>query len=104
MTEERVNQQSLRKLNELLRERFWEEADQSQIVDDTEHDLMMHHWWADKCESLGIRRCERSRKKPESVFGQVFEESVVVNDPEPSGHWLEMSRETALKLLAIGLP
>lgn len=99
-----MNQQSLRKLNEILQERFWDEADQSQIVDDAEHDKMMHHWWAEKCHPLGIRKRDRNQEEPENTLGQIFEESVVVNDPEPSGHWLEMSRETALKILAIGLP
>lgn len=92
-----MNQQSLKKLSRILHERYWE------VVDGTGRDYdLARSLWLEKCESMGIEPHQASIE--EQDYGQVFEESVVVIDPNPRGTWLEMNRETALKVLAIGLP
>jgi len=55
--------------------------------------------WTRLCLELGMTRMEEALDT-----AQVFEELVVVHDPMPGGEWLEMSHDTALKILTMGIP
>ena len=88
-----MDPQTLKKLSHILEQKFWEVA--GATVSAPARDR-----WREKCESLGIRRYT-------GIFEddhQIFEEFVVVIDPYPGGNWLEMTKETAEKILSIGMP
>lgn len=55
--------------------------------------------WTGLCLELGIARMEEVLEE-----ARAFEDLVVVHDPMPGGEWLEMSHDTALKLLTLGIP
>lgn len=58
--------------------------------------------WRGLCRSLEIRATTEFQDIEPG--GQIFEELVVVSDPNPAGMWLEMTHETAEKILALGMP
>lgn len=58
--------------------------------------------WRGLCRSLEIRPLDDSYDYEPG--GQILEELVVVSDPNPAGMWLEMTHDTAEKILALGLP
>lgn len=58
--------------------------------------------WRAFCDSMGFVRL--SEENDFDPHGQIFEESVAVRDPATGGGWLDMSKETALKILAMGMP
>jgi hypothetical protein len=89
-----MNQKGLSRLRQLLEDKYWEVAEQTSF-EDTSRSL-----WLEKCELLGIKKADEKVDFP----GQIFEETVLVIDPCPSGTWLEMTKETAEKILAIGFP
>lgn len=57
--------------------------------------------WERLCDRLDITRVEHTDYEP---GGQVFEDFVALDDPSPAGNSLEMTKETALKILTLGLP
>lgn len=57
--------------------------------------------WEKLCDRLGIIRREHPDYEP---GGQVFEDFIGLDDPSPAGESLEISNETALKILTLGLP
>jgi hypothetical protein len=57
--------------------------------------------WENLCDRLGITRREHPDYEP---GGQVFEDFIALDDPSPAGESLEISNETALKILTLGLP
>ena len=57
--------------------------------------------WGDVCGRLEIKR-NREAPAGECVLEEL--ELVVAADPHPDGIWLEMNKETALKILALGMP
>lgn len=59
--------------------------------------------WAGLCSEIGITPLQDGTHDFEPP-GEIFEESVTVYDPVPGGAWLEMSRDTALKILTLGIP
>lgn len=58
--------------------------------------------WRGLCRSLDIRTLDESYDY--EPRGQVLEELAVVTDPNPAGMWLEMTHETADKILTLGFP
>ena len=66
------------------------------------HQAITHFKWRELCDSLGATVSNISDEL--EYPGQVFEEIVVVADPSQSGIWLEMTHETAIKILTLGLP
>ena len=58
--------------------------------------------WRAFCDSMGFVRL--SDENDFDPHGQIFEESIAIRDPAPNGGWLDMSKETALKILAMGMP
>lgn len=58
--------------------------------------------WRGLCQSLDIQAIDGLHDY--ETGGQILEELVVVTDPNPAGMWLEMSHETAEKILTLGLP
>jgi hypothetical protein len=56
--------------------------------------------WNDVCGRLEIKRDQEAAGK--CVLDEL--ELVVAADPHPDGIWLEMKKETALKILALGMP
>jgi hypothetical protein len=57
--------------------------------------------WNDVCGRLEIKRDQNS-PAGECVLDEL--ELVVAADPHPDGIWLEMNKETALMILALGMP
>lgn len=57
--------------------------------------------WERLCDQLGIIRTENPDYEP---GGGVFEDFIALDDPSPAGESLEISNETALKILTLGLP
>lgn len=55
--------------------------------------------WDDLCNRNDIRQFE-DEEYDWDISGNVFEETVVI--PNPFIGWLEMSKETALKILVLG--
>jgi len=97
-----MDHRNLGKLARLLEEKYWE-----LIEGNTFRSRTARNRWSRKCKSLGIRKSDCTMEEPETIdqpHGQVFEEFVVVLDPCPDGRWLEMTRETAERILAIGIP
>jgi len=93
-----MNQQELKRLNKLLNQRYWglfeEKLDQRPLGA-----------FRNLCESLGISVVYRWGGGESD--GQVFEDLVQAADPHPGApgfRWLEMTKETAEKILVIGLP
>lgn len=84
---------SFRRLNELLEQKYWEIANQSHRIAPEARDK-----WDRMCESLGIRRCGGHTPR------FTDEELVIVVDPYTGGNWLEMTEETAEKILTLGFP
>lgn len=58
--------------------------------------------WKKMCQSLDIRQINDSDDFDPP--GVIFEDFVVVNDPDPGGFWLKISHETAMKILTLGIP
>ena len=57
--------------------------------------------WSDVCGRLEIKR-DQTGPAGECVLDEL--DLVVAADPHPDGIWLEMKKETALKILALGMP
>lgn len=99
-----MNGQSLKKLNETLRDKWLhitEECFQQKY--NGNHAVNAHLRWHELCDSLEIERMNAT----EDEFlhhGEILEESVVVNNPAIEGSWIQMPKETATKILAIGIP
>lgn len=84
-------------------EKLWEEVRRQALVDLANPT----YWrklaraasrWRGACQTLGIITLEEDRSV--GPGGTVFAERVVVADPNPAGMWLEMTHETAEKILA----
>ena len=58
--------------------------------------------WGRLCDSLDITRLADCADYGPN--GQVLEDLVVVVDPCPGGMWLEMTHDTARKILVLGMP
>lgn len=97
-----MTHQGVRRLQEILKDKFW-------VLTAFGGGLTIgfdktHKRWMSYCEGFGIKASHLSYRDLDDHMGHAFEEFVVVSDPSPGGTWLEMNRETALKILAIGLP
>lgn len=60
--------------------------------------------WQNYCERLGIGRLKKTDGFDFEFWGESLEESVVIIDPVLYGDWLEISNETAMKILTMGMP
>lgn len=99
-----MNGKSLERLREVLGERWVEmyrESVREQGIHSTKQLGRTASRWRGLCRSLDIRALDESYDYEGSLF---LEELVIVTDPDPTGMWLEMSHETAEKILTLGLP
>lgn len=92
-----MNRQHLNKLERILNDKF---LDVLSRFSPREMDKVFKTWEY-ICDSLKITRLDHEDCEP---GGHVFEEYVVIEDPSPGGSWLEMTHETALKILTLGIP
>lgn len=60
--------------------------------------------WEQYCDGLGIGRLKRKDGFEFDHWGEILEEYVVITDPVLYGDWLEIPKETALRILALGMP
>ena len=100
-----MNRESLERLREVLGERWVEmyrESVREQGIHATKQLGRTASRWRGLCRSLDILAIEEVEDIEPG--GQTFKEFVIVTDPNPTGMWLEMSRETAEKILTLGLP
>ena len=100
-----MNRESLEGLREVLTERwvgmYRESVQELQGIHAFQQLGRTASRWRGLCRSLDIRALDESYDYEGSL---ILEELVIVTDPNPAGMWLEMTRETALKILALGLP
>lgn len=88
-----------RRLDRLVRERFPDPprvrgAGYTTFLSSTGREKVEKEWTA-LCSDIGILRITEHERPVEPV---------VVHDPMPEGEWLEMSEETATKILTLGMP
>jgi len=95
-----MNRESLRKLQKTVSDK-WDSlypasgplADNKSIVR-----------WEQYCDGLGIGRIKKKDGLEFDHWGEILEEYVVITDPVLYGDWLEIPKETAEKILALGMP
>lgn len=100
-----MNRETLKLLKEVLMDR-WAEMYRQSIHESpgAKYEKQLGRTasrWRGLCRSLEIRPLDESYDYEPG--GQILEELVVVSDPNPAGMWLEMTHETAEKILALGL-
>lgn len=99
-----MNRAALERLREVLGERWVEmyrESVREQGIHATKQLGRTASRWRGLCRSLDIQALDESYDYEGPL---VLEELVIVIDPNPAGMWLEMTHETAEKILTLGLP
>jgi hypothetical protein len=100
-----VNRETLKRLNRILFLRWVETTDEfGTLADNGRQIIKAHVKWHETCHSLGIELLKRMGEDEFDPDGQILEESIVLMDPSFYGMWLEMPKETAEKLLILGMP
>ncbi|NBT57265.1 hypothetical protein EBT16_00615 [bacterium] len=95
-----MNRQALQKLGKIL----WAKWEKIKDEDGCPIPANAHLKWNELCDSLEIERMRELDEDEFELHGAILEESVVVNDPALYGAWVQIPKETALKILAIGMP
>jgi hypothetical protein len=99
-----MNRESLPKLKKTVWDK-WESLSASEPLADNGRDLVKSIVrWEQYCDGLGIGRLKKKDGLEFEYRGEILEESVVITDPVLYGDWLEIPKETALTILALGMP
>lgn len=98
-----MNADSLKKLNMILWKK-WNSIMDEHFMRPGKHVVKAHFRWREVCDSLEIERTQEMGECEFDPRGEILEDSVVVNDPALYGAWVQIPKETALKILAIGMP
>jgi len=100
-----MNRESLKRLNRILFRKWVSTNDEFVTLADNGRQIIKAHVkWHQTCDSLGIERLKRMGEDEFDPDGQILEESIVLLDPAFYGTWLEMPKETAEKILVMGMP
>jgi hypothetical protein len=95
-----MNRESLRKLKKTVCDKWDSLYPASGPLEDKKSIVR----WEQYCDGLGIGRLKKKDGLEFEYRGEILEESVVITDPVLYGDWLEIPKETALTILALGMP
>lgn len=99
-----MNRATLERLNRLLDDKWREVYDARSHLRISIQAITAHSAWKDTCRSLQVWEFHSREPFDFAYPGQMFEETVVVLNPDPNGVFLEMTHETADKILTLGIP
>jgi len=101
-----MTKQHLKRMNWVFMERwldlFHEATQQHANLPPSEQLNRASSKWGQFCRAMGIDMA--NHQQDYDYGGQILEELDALADPCPNGLWLEMSHETAEKILTLGLP
>ena len=99
-----MNRTTLERLNHLLFNKWRSIYDEREHLGISLQAIAAHQTWKDTCKSLDVWEFQSNGYCDFEYPGQMFEETVLVLNPDPNGTFLEMTHETADKMLTLGLP
>lgn len=93
---------NLIKLKKALQKAWDKTREEFPSADNRKHIIKAHVKWHETCASIGMERLKKMGEDRFDPKGEMLENSVVVMDPALYGAWLQISKETAEKILALG--